>query len=134
MECHASKKHSVKKTKGLLNLQVFKGRSLSNFAFYNNTMISQKHVPLTITKVTVRERPQTSTQILQSPYNSQLEANMLASAAALFECSMLFVATLTALLSILSPNLRSGLYSVLVLLPISLMISRTEAASDDLDD
>ncbi|CAD5216155.1 unnamed protein product [Bursaphelenchus xylophilus] len=94
-------------------------------------MISQKHVPLTITKVTVRERPQTSTQ---SPYNSQLEANMLASAAALFECSMLFVATLTALLSILSPNLRSGLYSVLVLLPISLMISRTEAASDDLDD
>ncbi|CAD5211666.1 unnamed protein product [Bursaphelenchus okinawaensis] len=99
-------------------------------------MIGRKPVPLTVTSITVRENiVQTSKKaILQSSYSSTLEANMLASAAAFFECTVLFVATMTALFSILSPKLRTGAYSLLVLLPISLMISGTEAASDDLDD
>uniref|UniRef100_A0A915CTV2 Uncharacterized protein n=1 Tax=Ditylenchus dipsaci TaxID=166011 RepID=A0A915CTV2_9BILA len=53
---------------------------------------------------------------------TQVELNMISGAAAVIECSLLLVSTITALFSILNPKVKGVFYYVLVLLPISMLL------------
>lgn len=59
---------------------------------------------------------------------------MLTGAVNVIEFSVLLFSLFTALVSIVSPKVQNGLYTLLILLPFAFLVNKAEAKEDGLDD